>query len=95
MDQLPLPPRRASAISTLTQDKRPSTRGVTSLSPLRWICVWRLGVEGKHLHRPAGSQLWGQERWRINGEERGAEGAPVADHLGDHPGRHLAEGAPL
>ena len=46
MDQLPLPPRCASANTTLVRDTCPSTNGVTNLPPFAVEIFWRLGVGG-------------------------------------------------
>lgn len=39
--------------------------------------------------------MWGSDGERNNSEGRGAEGAAIADRLGDHLGRHLTKGIPL
>lgn len=47
------------------------------------------------MHRPpAGSKRREGEGWKVDGEERGGEGIPRSDRLGDHTvGRHF-EGVP-
>ena len=47
MDQLPLPPRRASVNTTLVRDMCPSTNGAINL-PLAVESFGRLGVEGSN-----------------------------------------------
>ena len=43
MDQLPLPPRRASVDTTLVRDMCSSTNGVINLPPYRWKALGALG----------------------------------------------------
>ena len=96
MDQLPLLPRRANANTTLDRDMYMSfDEWGHKLTTFAVESFGRLGVEGSYFIDQLAAKVVGGEGQKVDGEEGGVEGMPVADRLSHHTGHHFAEGVPL